>query len=352
MPRERPQPGPPVGCATVRSRALHNKPPASVVPNAMRNVCDATAPKSMSKSPASTLLNTASADANRPPKTSSSGNASRVPAPTARKWRSAPPLGNSSHRTSRPTSAKAPTHAPTAAAKPACTYSHEWRPRMATPRRLRPARRQRPRADFGVRRGQVRGPEIGPVAGGEGGLGVRAPPQQEVAEALPPAGADEEVDVGEEEARLDRGAAGVVDEEPEGKRVIARGRLLGRLDRHAEEGGEPVPAADDLEAHAVRDEPRGLAPQVAGEEAHQGRDLVGGPLPVVGGGREQGELADAEAGGRLDDAAHCPGAGAVTGGARQAAVGRPASVAVHDDRDVQRSTLHCKVRSHKKRRPA
>src|SRR2546428_286026 len=38
---------------------------------------------------------------------------------------------------------KAPAWAAPAAAKPACTYSHAWRPRMATPRRLRQARQQR-----------------------------------------------------------------------------------------------------------------------------------------------------------------------------------------------------------------
>src|SRR2546426_5955498 len=42
-------------------------------------------------------------------------------------------------------------------------------------------------------------------------------------------------DVGEEEARPDRGAAGVVDQKPEGERRIARGRLLGLLDRRSEE---------------------------------------------------------------------------------------------------------------------
>src|SRR5439155_16262971 len=131
-------------------------------------------------------------------------------------------------------------------------------------------------AEFADRRGEIGGADIRPVAVAEVELGVRALPQQEVAEALLAAGADEEVDVGEEEARLDRGTAGVVGEGPEEERLVAGGRLLGRVDRHAEEGGEPVAAADDLEPHAVRDEPRSLAPQVAGEEAHQGRDLVGG----------------------------------------------------------------------------
>ena len=103
----------------------------------MRKVCDATALKSTANAFATMLLKTASADANRPPKTSSSGNASSAPRLAPRTCRSAPPLGSSLHAMSRATSGNTPRHALTPVATPLRTYSQAERPRRAAPRRLR-----------------------------------------------------------------------------------------------------------------------------------------------------------------------------------------------------------------------
>src|SRR5436309_2355365 len=51
----------------------------------------------------------------------------------------------------------------------------------------------------------------------------------------------------------------------------------------------------------------------------------------------------------LDGAPHGRGAGAVAGGTGEAAARRPAAVAVHDDRDVERSTLFHKAQLPKKK---
>src|SRR5207244_13474826 len=112
--------------------------------------------------------------------------------------------------------------------------SRSWR---SSRRRLwQPAEAALSPAEFADRRGEIGGADIRPVAVAEVELGVRALPQQEVAEALLAAGADEEIDVGEEEARLDRGTAGGGDEEPEEERHVAGRRPPARRARPAEGG--------------------------------------------------------------------------------------------------------------------
>src|SRR6266478_5219187 len=62
-------------------------------------------------------------------------------------------------------------------------------------------------------------------------------------------------------------------------------------------------------------------------------------FPVFDAEAVQGELAEAEATAFLDGAAHTLDAAAVALDARQAALLRPAAVAVHDDGDVPRQPL-------------
>ena len=108
----------------------------------MKKVCDVATARSTSRRFTARLRNTASAEAKSPPNTSRSGSASSAPTAAARACGSRPPplRGSSVHATSRPTSRKTPTHALTAAASAALTYSHACRPRRPTPCRLRAAR--------------------------------------------------------------------------------------------------------------------------------------------------------------------------------------------------------------------
>jgi hypothetical protein len=69
---------------------------------------------------------------------------------------------------------------------------------------------------------------------------------------------------------------------------------------------------------------------------HQRLDLAARPSPVVGREREQREHLDAELARRFDDALDGVRAGAMAGGAIEAALRAPAPVAVHHDRDVAR----------------
>ena len=100
-------------------------------------------------------------------------------------------------------------------------------------------------------------------------------------------------------------------------------------------GVEPVPPADDLQPDAVADAARRLGAQVFPEQPHQRGHLERGPAPVVGREGVQGERADAEPRGRLDDPPHRLRAGPVSCGRGRPLPGGPAAVAVHDDADVE-----------------
>jgi hypothetical protein len=91
--------------------------------------------------------------------------------------------------------------------------------------------------------GQLRRAEVRPHPVGEPQLGVRALPQQKVREPLLAAGANEQVDVGEQRTRTDRGARRVVDGNPQLEARPVRRPLLGggdgadELTRAAGRGG-------------------------------------------------------------------------------------------------------------------
>ena len=74
-------------------------------------------------------------------------------------------------------------------------------------------------------------------------------------------------------------------------------------------------------------------------EVHEVADLVDGTLPVLGRERVHRQPVEAELERAVDGVEQRLLAGGVAFGAGQAALGRPASVAVHDARDVARDPL-------------
>src|SRR2546425_6104155 len=97
----------------------------------------------------------------------------------------------------------------------------------------------------------------------------RSLPQQEIGEPLLAAGADQQVDVGQDPARADGRARRVVDREPQVERAAGRGGVLGGGDGGDERRGEPIAAADQLESDAVLAETSRLAAEVTGEQPQQ-----------------------------------------------------------------------------------
>jgi hypothetical protein len=72
------------------------------------------------------------------------------------------------------------------------------------------------------------------------------------------------------------------------------------------------------------------------EQVEEGVDLFAWAFPVLGGEREEGQAFDAEFGACRGDGADGSGAAAVSFHAGQTALCGPASVTVHDDRDMTR----------------
>ena len=135
----------------------------------------------------------------------------------------------------------------------------------------------------------------------------------------------------------DRGARGVVDGEPQVQPRAVDREALGVLDRAHEIPAQPIAPADDAQANAVVEAARRLADEIALQEAHQARDFLRRPRPVVRGERVQRQDVDRAARCGLDDSADGFGAGAMAGRTDEAAALRPTTVAVHDDRSVHRS---------------
>jgi hypothetical protein len=79
----------------------------------------------------------------------------------------------------------------------------------------------------------------------------------------------------------DRVAGRVVERDAQAQLLAARGGRLRPVDGAAQRRIESVAPADHREPHAVGDAARGLALQVALEEAHEAAHLVLGPAPVV-----------------------------------------------------------------------
>ena len=190
-------------------------------------------------------------------------------------------------------------------------------------------------------------------------FGVGALPQQEVAQPLLAAGADEEVHVRRARAvhRLSEGvgeigasqrataetrgspaegvAGGVVHGDAEMQPLAAPRLPLRPRDRRAHRLGQPVAPADHAQPHVVLLEPGDLGREEAAEQPHQRRHFGGRPLPVVRRERVERERADPEPRRGFDDAADGLDADAVALGAGPPPGLRPAAVAVHDEGDVE-----------------
>jgi len=77
------------------------------------------------------------------------------------------------------------------------------------------------------------------------------------------------------------------------------------------------------------------------EQAHQAGDLLGGAFPVFDREGVEGDVADADGAGGIDDRADCLDAAAVSLQPGKAARLGPAAVAVHDDGNVLRDLAGC-----------
>src|SRR5439155_13266963 len=112
------------------------------------------------------------------------------------------------------------------------------------------------------------------------------------------------------------------------------------LDRFPGPGDEPGAVAQHVHGDALLPQLGRLSGDVLLQQLHQRRHLARGTLPVLLREREQGEDLDPRRDRSLHDLPHGFHPRAVPQRARQVPLPRPASVPVHDDRDVAR---HCAV---------
>ena len=92
--------------------------------------------------------------------------------------------------------------------------------------------------------------------------------------------------------------------------------------------------ANDPHAHVALDQLVHVAAEIEAEQTHQRPHFLRRAFPVLRREGEQGEVLQADVAGLAHDLAHRVHAGDMAGLARQVALLRPASVAVHDDGDV------------------
>src|SRR5919108_638203 len=214
---------------------------------------------------------------------------------------------------------------------------------------------------------EMRHVEIRPQCLAEVQLGVGEIPQQEIADAVIAAGADEQVrvaGVGQRQlaretllvdgverhgaARHLRGdaprglhdipASAVAHRHLQLEARVGAGELFGGRHARLQLDAERVAVADETQPHLVLVQFFDLAVQGFEEQLHEARDLDARPPPVLAREREQRQRADAAARALLDAHSHRAHALLVAGMARQAAGLGPSSVAVHDDGYVIRNT--------------
>ena len=194
-------------------------------------------------------------------------------------------------------------------------------------------------------------------------LGIGHLPQHEVADTHLATGADEQVGVGQacgaevgfqrrfvqqvgRHAGVGRQpaaggaqhvpAAAVVDGHAQGHAAVAFGQAFDFFEQLAQRLVEGADVADDLQADAARMQVAGFLAQVTQEQLGQARNFLGRAAPVLGAEGEQGEAFHAGRHAALYQGAYAPCAAGVAHHLRQAALARPAPVAVHDDGDMAR----------------
>src|SRR3990172_2263078 len=207
--------------------------------------------------------------------------------------------------------------------------------------------------------------EVGPEHRRHEELGVRELPEEEIGDPLLAGGPDQEVGVGavaREELAAEGALVDLVAGEPAGGDILreepGRAHELGartigdeeiqpelraerRLPDHAlhRRGGggrEALQLAEHAHLHSLPLELVRLPLDVLLQERHQRRNLARGPLPVLLREGEEREHLEPHLEGPFHHLAHRLHPAPVPQGARQPALARPASVAIHDDGDVAR----------------
>src|SRR4029079_18388330 len=119
---------------------------------------------------------------------------------------------------------------------------------------------------------------------------------------------------------------------------IERGVVLGELHRIVDQAEQVVlearPRADHADPDTVLVQIGEVATDEAAQQAKQIVDFLARTRPVLRGEAEQSEMGYAELLRGVDRAPYALDALAVAFRARQTALGRPAPLAVHDDRDM------------------
>jgi hypothetical protein len=128
----------------------------------------------------------------------------------------------------------------------------------------------------------------------------------------------------------------VIESDHERRTGIIFGDLLGFVQQTENVGLQPFALADHSHAHIVLVQLREIVSHEALQEPHEIVDLVCRTRPVLGAEAIDREIFDSEFAGRRDDVAKRFDTAAMTFAARQPACRRPATVAVHDDRDMHR----------------
>src|SRR5688572_13156350 len=192
------------------------------------------------------------------------------------------------------------------------------------------------------RRVERRGVEVRPERFGEVELAVGELPEQEVADALLAAGADEKIGLGRvahREIRRKRGlfygfqpwivlqklphglqdvpAAAVVRRDREREALVAGGQSLALLDQLADLGVEALRVADHLETHAAGMQLGDLVLQRGAEQLHEQPHFLGRTAPVLGAEGEQREAGNAAINAGAYRGAHPLRAAPVAGDPRQ-----------------------------------
>ena len=136
--------------------------------------------------------------------------------------------------------------------------------------------------------------------------------------------------------------AAVIEGHDQDEAAVAAGQVLGLVEQQrgypsVSPSRSPMIADPDVVGVKLRQ----IVADETLQEAHEVRDLFGRPAPVLGREAVEGQVPDAELAGRAHRPPDRLDAAPMALEARQAALGRPAAVAVHDDGDVGRHALAC-----------
>ncbi len=191
-------------------------------------------------------------------------------------------------------------------------------------------------------------------------------PEQKIADALLATGADEQVGfgrIGHGQMRRQVGfavmadffrmgqrqlvdglqdipAATVVGGDGQGQPGIVGGQRLAFANQRQQARFECHQIANHPQPHAIGMEPTDLALQRTDEQVHQKGHFLHRPAPVFRRKGEQGQVADVARNAGLDQRTHRLDATLVAGDTRQEAFLGPASVAIHDDRQMARHVAY------------